>query len=85
MSGDLRFVGVSLDCADPAELAHFYLRLLGGRVLWSRPNSVGVQLAGQLRTYTRDAESSRPGVHSTQSGYTSVDFFQQMQPTEWKT
>jgi hypothetical protein len=48
VSGDLRFVGVSLDCADPAELAHFYVRLLGGRVLWSRPNSVGVQLPGLL-------------------------------------
>jgi hypothetical protein len=23
---DLRFVGVSLDCADPAELAYFYLQ-----------------------------------------------------------
>ena len=48
MGGGLRFVGISLDCADPAELAHFYLRLLGGRVLWSRPNSVGVQLSGLL-------------------------------------
>lgn len=46
--GDVRFVGVSLDCADPAELAAFYLRLLGGRVLWSRTSSVGVQTPGVL-------------------------------------
>ena len=44
----MRFVGVSLDCADPAELAEFYLRLLGGRVLWSRPSSVGVLVPGVL-------------------------------------
>jgi hypothetical protein len=46
--GDLRLVGVSLDCADPAELAEFYLQLLGGRVSWSRENSVGVQVPGLL-------------------------------------
>jgi hypothetical protein len=34
---DVRFVAVSLDCADPAELAEFYLQMLGGRLLWSRP------------------------------------------------
>ena len=46
--GDVRFVGVSLDCADPAELAEFYLQLLGGRVVWSRLTSVGVQVPGLL-------------------------------------
>src|SRR5215217_5493230 len=45
---DVRFVGVSLDCADPAELAEFYLQMLGGRLLWSRPTSVGVQVPGLL-------------------------------------
>jgi catechol 2,3-dioxygenase-like lactoylglutathione lyase family enzyme len=45
---EVRFVGVSLDCADPAELAEFYRRLLGGRLLWSRPSSVGVQVPGLL-------------------------------------
>ena len=43
-AGDVRFVGVSLDCADPSELAEFSLRLLGGRVLWRREYSVGVQV-----------------------------------------
>jgi len=44
----VRFVGVSLDCDDPAELAEFYLRLLGGRLIWSRRSSVGVQVPGVL-------------------------------------
>jgi len=47
-SSGLRFVGVSLDCPDPAELAEFYVQLLGGWVLWSRPTSVGVQVPGLL-------------------------------------
>jgi len=46
--GDVRLVGVSLDCGDPAQLAEFYLQLLGGRLVWSRPTSVGVQVPGLL-------------------------------------
>lgn len=57
----MRFVGVSLDCADPAELAEFYLHLLGGRVLWSREGSVGVQLPGLLLIPQR-VEPYRPPV-----------------------
>ena len=57
--GDVRFVGVSLDCADPAELAEFYLQLLGGRLLWSRPTSVGVQVPGLLLIPQR-VENYRP-------------------------
>jgi hypothetical protein len=45
---ELRFVGVSLDCADPGKLADFYLPLLGGRLLWSHSNSAGVQAPGVL-------------------------------------
>jgi hypothetical protein len=56
---DVRFVGVSLDCADPAELAEFYLQLLGGRLLWSRPTSVGVQTPGLLLIPQR-VEDYRP-------------------------
>jgi hypothetical protein len=56
---DVRFVGVSLDCADPAELARFYLQLLGGRLLWSRPASVGVQVPGLLLIAQR-VENYRP-------------------------
>lgn len=46
--GEVPFAGVSLDCADPAELSDFYVRLLDGRLLWSRPNSAGVQVPGLL-------------------------------------
>ncbi|MGB7980215.1 MAG: VOC family protein [Candidatus Nanopelagicales bacterium] len=46
--GSVRFVGVSLDCADPVRLAEFYLQLLGGRILWRRDSSVGVQVPGVL-------------------------------------
>jgi hypothetical protein len=57
---DLRFVGVSLDCADPAELAEFYLRLLGGQLLWSRPSSAGVQVPGLLLVPQRVQGHRRP-------------------------
>jgi catechol 2,3-dioxygenase-like lactoylglutathione lyase family enzyme len=40
----LRIAAVSLDCADPARLADFYVRLLGGQVLWRKDNSVGVRV-----------------------------------------
>jgi hypothetical protein len=40
---DVRFVAVSLDCADPAELAEFYLQMLGGRLLWSRQGQCPVR------------------------------------------
>ena len=57
--GQVRFVGVSLDCADPAELAQFYLQLLGGHLRWSRPTSVGVQVPGVLLVAQR-VEGYRP-------------------------
>lgn len=56
----VRFVGVSLDCADPAELAEFYLGLLGGRLLWSHPGSVGVQTPGLLLIPQRVADYRPP-------------------------
>jgi hypothetical protein len=58
---DVRFVGVSLDCADPGALADFYLRLLGGRVLWRREGSVGVEVPGVLLIPQR-VEGYRPPV-----------------------
>ena len=42
----LHFVGVSLDCADPAALAAFYLDLLGGELLWQNADSAGVRVPG---------------------------------------
>jgi catechol 2,3-dioxygenase-like lactoylglutathione lyase family enzyme len=58
---DVRFVGVSLDCADPDELADFYVRLLGGRILWRHEDSVGVRVPGVLLVPQR-VEGYRPPV-----------------------
>jgi hypothetical protein len=44
----LRFVGISLDCADPDVLADFYLHLLGGEIAWRSDGSVGVRVPGVL-------------------------------------
>lgn len=44
----LRFVGVSLDCADPDVLADFYLELLGGEIAWRTEHSAGVRVPGLL-------------------------------------
>jgi hypothetical protein len=43
-----RIVGVSLDCADPQQLADFYRLLLGGQQLWARESSVGVEVPGAV-------------------------------------
>jgi hypothetical protein len=50
-----RFVGVSLDCAEPAALAEFYLELLGGQVLWRSADSVGVCVPGVVLAMQRIA------------------------------
>lgn len=59
-SKDIRVVGVSLDCPDPDQLAQFYLRLLGGRILWTSPTSVGLQVPGLLLIPQRVADYRRP-------------------------
>ena len=59
-SAALRFVGVSLDCADPAELATFYLSLLGGRLLWGNAESAGVQVPGVVLVMQRVRNYRRP-------------------------
>jgi hypothetical protein len=41
-----RLAAVSLDCADPQRLADFYLVLLGGRQLWAKQTSVGLEVSG---------------------------------------
>jgi Glyoxalase-like domain len=41
-----QFVGVSLDCADPHLLADFYLKLLGGQMLWRSADSAGIRVPG---------------------------------------
>ena len=56
----LRFAGVSLDCADPAVLADFYLALLGGETLWQSAGSVGVRVPGVVLAMQRVEEYRRP-------------------------
>ncbi|MGZ4531814.1 MAG: VOC family protein [Mycobacteriaceae bacterium] len=41
-----RLAAVSLDCADPQRLADFYLALLGGRQLWAKESSAGLEVSG---------------------------------------
>jgi Glyoxalase-like domain len=55
-----RFAGVSLDCADPATLADFYLQLLGGQVLWRSAGSAGLRVPGVVLVMQRVAEYRPP-------------------------
>lgn len=43
-----RLVGISLDCLDPQRLADFYRELLGGRQLWAKDSSVGIEVPGAV-------------------------------------
>lgn len=43
-----RLVGISLDCPDPQRLADFYRGLLGGRQLWAKESSVGIEVPGVI-------------------------------------
>ena len=56
----MRFVGISLDCADPVELATFYLNLLGGRIVWTNDGSAAVQVPGVLLIAQQVANYQRP-------------------------
>jgi len=47
-SRPVRLVAISLDCADPQRLADFYLGLLGGRQLWAKESSVGIEVPGAV-------------------------------------
>jgi hypothetical protein len=61
---NLRVAGISLDCADPDVLADFYVALLDGERLWSKPSSVGVRAGNLLLVSQRVAHyqpPSRPG------------------------
>ena len=43
-----RLVGISLDCPDPRRLADFYRVLLGGRQMWAKESSVGIEVPGAV-------------------------------------
>jgi hypothetical protein len=53
--------GVSIDCSDPGQLLEFYLRLLGGRVLWNTVDSAAIEATGSERS---DAFYRRPVAQS---------------------
>ncbi len=54
-----RLAAVSLDCADPAELAGFYRDLLGLEQFWESPDFVALKGAGIYLTMQR-IEDHRP-------------------------
>lgn len=56
----VRFVGLSLDCPDPGQLADFYLRLLGGLLLWRSEDSVGVRVPGVVLAMQRVPDYQPP-------------------------
>jgi len=48
-------VAVSLDCAEPQQLASFYLALLGGRELWVSESSAAIEVSGAVLVAQRVA------------------------------
>ena len=76
----LRMVAVSLDCADPGELARFYLTLLGGETLWSSPRSTGIRVPGggvlvpqRVEGYQPPEWPGSPLVHLDLTGGSDLD------------
>jgi hypothetical protein len=58
--GSLRLVGISLDCAETAPLAQFYVDLLDGQLLWQNENSAGVRVPGATLIAQRVTPYVRP-------------------------
>jgi len=56
----LRVAAVSLDCAEPGELAAFYRDLLRGELLWQNANSAGVRVPGATLVAQRVDPYRRP-------------------------
>ena len=57
---NVRFVGISLDCPDPHQLATFYRNLLNGRLLWSKEQSAAIQAPGVLLVMQRIENYQQP-------------------------
>jgi hypothetical protein len=71
-----RLVGISLDCPEPQRLADFYLSLLGGTQLWTRPSSVGIEVPGGVLVMQQvDAYASPiwPGASIVHLDFTADD------------
>ncbi|MFC7623308.1 VOC family protein [Microlunatus sp. GCM10028923] len=56
----LAVAGISLDCTDPRELADFYLRLLGGTLLWSSDDAAAVRTGTVVLIAQRVDDHRRP-------------------------
>lgn len=56
----LSAAGFSLDCEDPPTLAAFYVRLLGGRVLWTDDAGAGMRTASGLTLVAQKVEGYVP-------------------------
>jgi hypothetical protein len=56
----LRIAAVSLDCADPALLADFYVQLLDGQVLRRKETSVGIRVGPTVLVPQRVANYRPP-------------------------
>lgn len=58
--GGVRLVAISLDCPDPQRLGDFYRALLGGRQMWSKQSSVGIEVPGAVLVAQRVDSYVRP-------------------------
>ncbi|MDI6626315.1 MAG: VOC family protein [Rhodococcus sp. (in: high G+C Gram-positive bacteria)] len=58
----LAVAGTSIDCAEPAELARFYLALLGGELLWDNPSSSGIRTQAGLNIVAQKVANYIPPV-----------------------
>ncbi|MDZ7917290.1 MAG: VOC family protein [Rhodococcus sp. (in: high G+C Gram-positive bacteria)] len=63
----LDVAGISIDCADPLELAHFYLALLGGELLWDNSESSGLRTQSGLSIVAQKVANYVPPVWPSSS------------------
>lgn len=80
----LVITGVSLDCADPRELAGFYLKLLGGTLLWAGDGAAAVRAGGVVLIAQRvvdHREPAWPGSSIVHLDLSSADFDLDQQTT----
>ncbi|ACQ79792.1 Glyoxalase/bleomycin resistance protein/dioxygenase [Beutenbergia cavernae DSM 12333] len=57
---ELAIAAISLDCADPRELAEFYRKLLGGTLLWDGAEAAAVRAGSVVLIAQRVADHRRP-------------------------
>ncbi|MGV8874145.1 MAG: VOC family protein [Rhodococcus sp. (in: high G+C Gram-positive bacteria)] len=56
----LDVAGISIDCSEPTELAHFYLALLGGELLWENTSSSGIRTRAGLNVVAQKVANYIP-------------------------